>query len=331
MHLLNCRGLLSVFCLSLSLSLACEKQVSSTTHHGTKSEDSAEIHELPPEVLYEGSSEDSIDALQSESCVALPGFNIVGGKAAMAGDLTSLSTVQVFPAGCSGTLIGPRHVVTAAHCIKNFNRNISLNLRPTVRFGISKQAPELTVEIEQVVVHPEYGRSKNSDAQLYDVALILLKSEVPAPFKPVPIGFPHEVSVGRDIVLAGYGRYFENDSEQRPLSWVKTQIGELIDPWAEIQLTVGNGKGGCYGDSGGPTYIVHPKSMCLKVVGVTHGPPRQGNGTCDTGGETIMNLTHYRGWVNCSYEALQAPLRGLANDGSESACRDNVFVNYARN
>lgn len=261
-----------------------------------------------------------------ESCAALPGFNIVGGQPASPGDLTTLSTVQVYPAGCTGTLIGPRHVVTAAHCVKNLKN--APHIQAAVRFGINKENPDLSIEIAKLIPHPYYGRSADSNAQLYDVALILLAADVPLPFKPVPVGVPSELSLGRDIVLAGYGRYSENDTQSRPLTWVKTQIEELIDPWAEIQLTTGTKKAGCYGDSGGPTYVVHPKTSCLRVVGVTHGPPRKGDGTCDTGGETVMNLTHYRGWIDCSYTSLGKPLRGLENDGSEEACSSNAVLNF---
>ncbi len=296
-----------------------------TTHAGPLSEDFLEREEKS-EAFYDGVGLPFDDGSTGESCSALPGFGIVGGRAASLGDLTYFSTAHIYPAGCTATLIGPRQLVTAAHCVKNILDNVEI--KPKARFGLNRDKPDFEAEIASIIAHPAFGRSASKEGQLFDIALVVLKADVEAPFQAVAVGFPQELNLGREVVLAGYGRYFENDTQRRPLTWVKTEVEQLIEPWAEIQLTRNTEKGGCYGDSGGPTFIVQPQTKCLRVVGVTHGPPREGDGTCDRGGETVMNLSKYRGWLNCGFQALEAPLSGFEDDGSEVYCSQNQILNF---
>lgn len=260
------------------------------------------------------------------------GAYIVGGRPASATDMVTRSTVKVMIGNghCSGTLIGPRHVVTAAHCFQNVTR------ASQVRLGFGENgSPNLGVQVTGIVVHPRYEGIFGTESGgyleqvFYDVAVLTFDGEIGlgTTYYPVTVGSTStEVRSGTTVLVAGYGAYSENDTRARPLTVVETQVGEILTDLREIQLAAGGGKGACYGDSGGPTYIYDNRRSCLKVIGTTTGPGRKSDYTCDYGSGTMMDITTYKGWLKCSFEDLNEPLGYLANDASRSDCSFNTPI-----
>ena len=72
-------------------------------------------------------------------------------------------------------------------------------------------------------------------------------------------------------------------------------------------LTEINGKGSCYGDSGGPGFVIDENTMCLRVAGVVSRASLSGNGKCGQG-NTMMDVTYFGGWIEDSFAQLEAPL-----------------------
>jgi secreted trypsin-like serine protease len=241
-------------------------------------------------------------------------LGIVDGERVEKDSLISRSTgqLELEDGSCTATLIGPRHMVTAAHCMAESN--------PTeVRFGLKPDSADIVLSVGKWVMHPMF----TDEGISYDVAVFTLEDEVPSSLVPVSVANPEDLQIGVDIIIAGYGTASEKSEKSQPLSMVRVPLEE-VNATDRYFSTLINGKASCYGDSGGPGYIVDKQTQCLKAVGVVSIASLKGNGQCGEG-DTMMDLTRYKGWIAASFEQLGAPLSGLVNDGSESdAARNRV-------
>lgn len=112
----------------------------------------------------EGDSFDVIDSDPNDPCGATKAFGakpqafIVGGEAASQDDLVTQSTVKVILNGghCTGTLIGPQHVLTAAHCFwnpQNGTPTIQRASQVSLGIGLSGNA-NANLTVDSVVIQP---------------------------------------------------------------------------------------------------------------------------------------------------------------------------------
>lgn len=263
---------------------------------------------------------------------------IVNGDVAEDSDDVTASTVKVHVPGahCTGTLIGPNQIVTAAHCFEESRRaspNAPLNFLDfpsEIKIGMGVNGNILgDVVVEAFVPHPCYqgilantSTGKYLDQIYYDVGLISFSGDLPNQYQPVEVAEIGDIQASSSVIIAGYGAYSDSDTQRRPLTQVESRISSA-DQFDEIQLEI-NGGGACFGDSGGPTYIRADGK--LKVAGSTTGPGRDSNYTCAAGSGTMMDLSKYRRWMKCSFQQMQVPLDYLSDEDSSSFCEDNRFI-----
>ncbi len=250
------------------------------------------------------------------------GLGIVGGTATTANDMVAKSTVRLIigQGSCTGTIIGPNQISTAAHCLETNPVFSTIQ----IEFGIIPAASP-DVKVKGYSVHPDYkglGLTQNGypNLRLFDVAVIAFDGKIPQGFGIAPVGSTANLQPGAEVILAGYGAYTDTDMQERPLTQVRKPVALFDRNFKEIQLQVGGQKGGCYGDSGGPSYVMSENGLCLKTLSTTTGPGRSGNGTCAEGSGTLMDITAHQGWMSCAFEKLGSPLAYLLKDESKDAC-----------
>ena len=228
--------------------------------------------------------------------LSVPAHAIVGGGAPLAEGIGRSVVTIVGSRGnfCTGAVIAPKLVLTAAHCVQP-GADYKI-----VEYGADRQ-PSLQ-DVKTVAIHPGFNmQAMLGHRATADVALLLLGA--PARGKtPSVLGLPNiPIIVGSRFTIAGIGVTVRGDGKSggtiRAAELVATgkpgtlQI-RLVDP---VGQGTREGLGACTGDSGGPVF--EDKQSGPAIVGVVSwstGP----NGSAGCGGMTgVTPLTLYRDWI----------------------------------
>ncbi|CAA9298055.1 MAG: hypothetical protein AVDCRST_MAG26-4591 [uncultured Chloroflexia bacterium] len=180
--------------------------------------------------------------------------------------------------GCSGTLIAPTTVLTAAHCAPDDTFQLI-----GVTFDDTFVPGESTVVLAtEFVANPDYDGSAYTD-----VAVVLLESDPGVGYAVLPeIGLLDSLAPSaepgnqaRSLTAVGYGTTGLNRGEGGPPRFVypdvrmraenqiinlnNKRLGGLL-----VQTTAAPGTGGgtCYGDSGGPFFVAGTNILVATTI-----------------------------------------------------------------
>jgi hypothetical protein len=198
-------------------------------------------------------------AAPSEGTADTPPSPVVGGQEVGVCDFPA--DVYIGDPGgfhCTGSLVHPRVVVTAAHCIGGISH---------VGFGEVVWESTIDVPVADCVEHPSYW------SWGIDLGVCTLAADAP-PVAMVPVVMGCEVDElvpGKEIVLAGFGQSDEASGTGGGIKRTTTNtIDELSLDANELYL-LGDSTGSCYGDSGGPAYA-QLSDGSWRVVAAVSGP-----------------------------------------------------------
>ncbi|KAL1401455.1 hypothetical protein pipiens_001947 [Culex pipiens pipiens] len=205
---------------------------------------------------------------------------------------------------CSGTLISPRHVLTAAVCISGY---ALCQVTLTIALGASNMASiEQLIGVSNILSHPRYSSLLNRD----DIAILTMNRDAEINDHVRPVLLPRWSDVGNSFnnwmaTTAGWGNTGNRDNENIPTERLQFAVDSVNSNFVcgishnfirDTHICTSTDAGGpCNGDEGGPVTITEAGRTFLVGIHSFHFSGIRG---CDRGRSAVhTRITEYLEWI----------------------------------
>lgn len=260
-----------------------------------------------------------------------PAEAVVRGKATRDPNGTRGSVVRVESSRgelCSGAVIAPDLVLTAAHCVLERAQYrvvaVDRNFRPR------------SIRAVAAAMHPAFVSGTTPRTQPgVDLAILKLEQPLGRDFIPLDPRRAGGVGKGQAVGLAGYGVLGEGQKgtarvlrETRLVSLGTLQVANRVvvvaDEERRAQVT---GAGACRGDSGGPIFAGGPGGYQLVgIVSWSSGALVSRDGSACGGLTAVTPVAEHAGWIAARAADLRRlpPAQAIAQPSAPSNAADWV-------
>jgi secreted trypsin-like serine protease len=206
---------------------------------------------------------------------------IRGGTAVPRGELPALAFIAyLVPNGhevvtCTGTVVAPRLVLTAGHCVDIARVDVEAeNFRVSIGTVKWTKASLSAGRVVRTMVAPGYHEGGEKD----DAALLEL--ETPTEVEPMRLARRRFWSAGTEAEMAGWGRTFAarhqptfvlHRAPTAVLGFAECHRGFPVEGGLCAEQPPPQKTSACYGDSGGPLLARRRGDERLVEIGVLHG------------------------------------------------------------
>ncbi|KAJ2611095.1 hypothetical protein H4S08_003311 [Coemansia sp. RSA 1365] len=264
---------------------------------------------------------------------------VIGGKPASADEFKSTAYIEMFDGRseggvCTGSLIAPNVVLTAAHCT---HKDVTTNfVAADFQVGFTHTMPDPKViykgySVSKVIAHPKFSMRDLVD----DIALLFLNETIPSSVAPPIKIYDGKFYLETPLRAAGFGITDPRNETSVPteLMAVDLAVGnttlcaqnsETYTSKSQICTDGTEGKDTCQGDSGGP--LVTPtdnKEDSIALLGLTsYGTVSLGNptGLCAAKGSSgfYTYIAPYLSWIveNSDLDAKSISVTNKTSSGT---------------
>lgn len=197
---------------------------------------------------------------------------------------------QVRVGQCTGVVLSPTIVLTAAHCVTGATAYAI--------HSVGADGRSVLIEPTTIAVHPQYVATQHR--KTVDLALVRLREALPASFTPTSLADSGDLRQGDLLTVGGYGLGRDGDSATG--GQFRTARLGVIEPYGRSTILVWltdpatgrsrNGAGACGGDSGGPIF-----DRDGRVVAITAFAEGAGKTHCGALTQGVL-VAPQRAWID---------------------------------